>query len=282
MGHHGAKSMSAAGRWPSNRPRPEARAGRTDIRFGTTQSSRTGWRCRPSGPKESRRPNRPGGEHQRAVPVIETPEHIKAAETATREANAPYLTVMLEGKYTDAYLKGRQGRAEVHRRGPEGHRLALDFVGINVYRPMATCWPPMRRPASARSVHTSHPKMSSPWLTRPEVLYWAPKFVQSLWKAKEIYITENGCATEDELAADGNVYDTDRVMFLRATDAAPAGDRRRRAGQGLLPVEPDGQLRVERRVHGIASGWSTWTSRRRSARRSSARRSSGNVANAMR
>src|SRR5215468_4453096 len=36
-----------------------------------------------------------------AVPLIETPEHIQAAEMATREANAPFLTVMLEGKYTD-------------------------------------------------------------------------------------------------------------------------------------------------------------------------------------
>jgi beta-glucosidase len=40
-----------------------------------------------------------------AVPLIEAPEHIKAAQAATREANAPFLTVMLEGKYTDAYLK---------------------------------------------------------------------------------------------------------------------------------------------------------------------------------
>ena len=37
-------------------------------------------------------------------PVIETAEHIRAAEVATRELNAPYLTVMLEGRYTDAYL----------------------------------------------------------------------------------------------------------------------------------------------------------------------------------
>ena len=39
-----------------------------------------------------------------AVPVIDTPEHVKAAETATRELNAPFLTVMLEGRYTDGYL----------------------------------------------------------------------------------------------------------------------------------------------------------------------------------
>ena len=48
------------------------------------------------------------------------------------------------------------------------------------------------------------------------MLYWAPKHVQSLWSAKEIFITENGCAGEDALADDGRVYDTDRIMFIRA------------------------------------------------------------------
>ena len=32
------------------------------------------------------------------VPVVETPEHIAAAELATRELNAPYLTAMMEGR----------------------------------------------------------------------------------------------------------------------------------------------------------------------------------------
>src|SRR4051794_23252589 len=40
-----------------------------------------------------------------AVPVIETPQHIAAAERATRELNAQYMTVIQEGKYTDNYLK---------------------------------------------------------------------------------------------------------------------------------------------------------------------------------
>jgi len=38
------------------------------------------------------------------VPIIETREHMKAAEVATRELNAGYLTVILEGRYTEAYL----------------------------------------------------------------------------------------------------------------------------------------------------------------------------------
>ena len=33
---------------------------------------------------------------------------------------------------------------------------------------------------------------------------------------KEIYITENGCGSIDTPAADGVVYDSDRVMFLRS------------------------------------------------------------------
>jgi beta-glucosidase len=40
--------------------------------------------------------------------------------------------------------------------------------------------------------------------------------VQSLWNPKEIFITENGCASDDVITDDGRVYDTDRVTFLRA------------------------------------------------------------------
>ncbi len=36
-----------------------------------------------------------------------------------------------------------------------------------------------------------------------------------LWNVKEMYITENGCSSADVLTRDGQVYDTDRVMYLR-------------------------------------------------------------------
>ena len=38
-------------------------------------------------------------------PVIEDEVQIAACTTAMREENARFLTVVLEGKYTDAYLK---------------------------------------------------------------------------------------------------------------------------------------------------------------------------------
>lgn len=47
-------------------------------------------------------------------------------------------------------------------------------------------------------------------------MYWAPRHLHSLWGAQSIFITENGCGASDVVAEDGRVYDTDRVMFLRA------------------------------------------------------------------
>jgi beta-glucosidase len=153
-----------------------------------------------------------------AVPVIETPEHIRAAEAATRELNAPYLTVILEGQYTDAYLKAA-GKDAPKFTDMDLKTISepVDFVGINVYRPGQYVLASAERSGYRTiPINTSHPKMFSSWqLLGPEVLYWAPKFVQSLWKAKEIFITENGCAASDEPAANGNVYDSDRIMYLR-------------------------------------------------------------------
>ena len=159
---------------------------------------------------------------------------------------------MLEGKYTDAYLK--EAGKDAPKFTDEDLKIIaspVDFVGINVYRPTIYVLASDEAPGWREIPFAkSHPKMFTAWLTvGPEAMYWAPKFVQSLWSAKEIFITENGCATDDVLAADGKVYDTDRVMFLRAyltqlqratADGVPV--------QGLLPVEHDGQLRVERRV----------------------------------
>jgi beta-glucosidase len=153
-----------------------------------------------------------------AVPLIETPEHVRAAESATRELNAPYLTVMLEGTYTDAYLKACDKDAPKFT-DDDLKTIAepVDFVGINVYRPEMYVLACDQAPGYREvPFNASHPKMFAVWqVFGPEAMYWGPKFVQSLWKANEIHITENGCAADDHVAADGRVYDTDRVMYLR-------------------------------------------------------------------
>jgi beta-glucosidase len=170
-----------------------------------------------------------------AVPTMDVPAHVEAAETWTREQNAPFLTVMLEGEYTAAYLEN--AGAEAPRFTDEELKTIgspLDFVGINVYRP--ACYvEPSDEPPGYRTVpiNASHPKMHSGWhIFDPEVMYWAPRHVHSLWGAKSIFITENGCAADDRPADDGKVYDSDRLMFLRTC----LGQLQRATAEGV-PVD---------------------------------------------
>jgi beta-glucosidase len=151
------------------------------------------------------------------VPVIETPEHIEAAARAMREENAGYLTVIMEGKYTDAYL-ARHGAAAPKFTDADLKAIGtpLDFVGINCYT--AAYVRADSSPAGYVMVHppASYPHMMSPWLhVGPEALYWGPKLAAQVWNIKEIYITENGASSSDVLTPDGHVYDIDRVMYLR-------------------------------------------------------------------
>ncbi|MBW8746072.1 MAG: beta-glucosidase [Acidobacteria bacterium] len=150
-------------------------------------------------------------------PAIETEEHIAAARKAFREENAMYLSVIMEGRYTDLYLK--QLGADAPKFTPEELRTIaspLDFLGINVYAPTYVRADAGERGYVMIAPPSSFPKMASPWLTvGPESLYWAPKLIHDLWKVKEMYITENGASSDDVVAADGHVYDTDRVMYLR-------------------------------------------------------------------
>jgi beta-glucosidase len=154
-----------------------------------------------------------------AVPAIETPDNVRAAELATRELNAPYLTVMMEGRYSDDWL-AQQGADAPAFTAQELKAIGspVDFLGINVY----TSGPYVvanESPAGFETIDppSTHPHMdSTPWLkVAPETLYWAPRHVARLWKAKEIYVTENGTSGADQPAAGGAINDVDRVMYLR-------------------------------------------------------------------
>lgn len=151
------------------------------------------------------------------TPVIDTPAHVEAATRAMREENAMFMTVIQEGRYTDAYLK---------RLGPNAPKFTpadmkiigskLDFAGLNIYQPTY-----IRADDSARGYAivpppVSFPHMYSPWITvGPEALYWAPKIAAKLWNIPELYITENGASSADVLTPEGTVLDIDRVMYLR-------------------------------------------------------------------
>lgn len=151
------------------------------------------------------------------TPVYESREHIEAAHKAMREENAMFLTVVQEGRYTDLYLKGLGASAPKFT--PEEMKIIaspLDFVGVNIYQPTYVRADNSEKGYAVVQPPSSYPHMYSPWLTiGPEGIYWGPKLIADIWNVKELYITENGASSADEIAPDGHVYDTDRVMFLR-------------------------------------------------------------------
>jgi beta-glucosidase len=151
------------------------------------------------------------------APVIETPAHVEAAVRATRELNAQYMTVIQEGKYTQAYLA--DAGADAPTFSPDDLKTIsrpLDFVGVNIYTPVYVRADESPAGYAVVPHPPSFPHMPSPWLfVGPEALYWGPRHLAKIWNVKEIYITENGCSSSDVPAADGRVYDTDRVMYLR-------------------------------------------------------------------
>ncbi len=151
------------------------------------------------------------------VPVIESRDHIEAARRATREENAPFLTAVMEGRYTDGYLQ-REG-ANAPKVEPGDMKIIgspLDFVGLNVYTPEYVRADSSTAGYVVEPRQSSFPRMASNWLyLGPEVMYWAVRNVNEVWGTKVLYITENGCSADDVVTPDGRVEDTDRVMYLR-------------------------------------------------------------------
>ncbi len=152
------------------------------------------------------------------IPAIDTPAHVRAAEIATRELNGGYLTVMLEGQYIDGFLA--QAGKDAPKYTTEDLRIIsspIDFLGLNIYKPdHYVLAADNERGFALAPFPASFPHMDADWLRfGPEAMYWAPRHAAKLWGVRSIYITENGTSSSDQPAADGNVYDLDRVMYLR-------------------------------------------------------------------
>jgi beta-glucosidase len=152
-----------------------------------------------------------------ATPATDSAEDIAAAKNAFREENASILTAIMEGAYRPSYLAGLGPDAP--RIGPEDMKIIaspVDFVGLNIYQPTYVRADISEKGYALVEPSASFPRMQSKWLyVGPEVLYWAPVFSSQLWNVQNIYITENGASCADAPDKDGNVYDTDRVMFMR-------------------------------------------------------------------
>ncbi len=152
------------------------------------------------------------------IPAIDTPENVRATEIALRELNAGYLNVILEGKYTDAFLKYAGSNAPKYT-AEELKVISspIDFLGLNIYAPQHYVVASDQGVGfSLLPIPKSFPHMNSDWLrVGPETIYWVPRLAARIWKTGPIYISENGASGDDEVQPDGKIYDVDRIMYLR-------------------------------------------------------------------
>jgi beta-glucosidase len=125
--------------------------------------------------------------------------------------------VILEGKYTDGFLE--YAGADAPKFTADELKIISspnDFVGLNIYAPQFYITADDKKPFKVLPFPGSFPHMNSEWLrVGPETIYWVPRIAAKIWNIENIYISENGTSSADELAPDGKVYDLDRIMYLR-------------------------------------------------------------------
>ena len=151
------------------------------------------------------------------IPVIETPENIKAAQRATRDKSAQFLAAVMEGKYQPAYLEREGANApKVEPGDMEAIGSKLDFVGLNCYTGQYVLADSSPLGYAVVPRQASYPHMWSDWINiSPECIYWTVRNVCDLWHPPAVYISENGCSAADVVNSAGCIQDTDRVMYLR-------------------------------------------------------------------
>ena len=150
------------------------------------------------------------------VPVVETPENIAAARAAMRNINSQYLTPIMEGRYPDDRLLEKAHPPKIESGDMAIIGSPIDFLALNVYAPTyVRAAPESSTGYAVVPGPQSFPYMGLKWLKiGPEAAYWAVRIASEVWKPKSLYISENGCPSDDVVVG-GQVNDTDRVMFLR-------------------------------------------------------------------
>lgn len=155
------------------------------------------------------------------VPLTESPQDIAAAQRAFHYnwVNGGIIFPALTGQYSPLYLKELGMDAPDIRPGDlEMIRQPIDWLGLNIYT--ATYVRAANNPRGFEFLDypKGYPRLHMPWLWLvPDSLYWAVRHIRDTLGRGDlpIMITENGCAAQDEVNTQGEVIDTDRILYLR-------------------------------------------------------------------
>ena len=155
------------------------------------------------------------------VPLSESAPDIAAAQAAfpTFSLNGGITLPALTGAYSPAFLKQLGGNAPDIQEGDLAiiHQ-PLDALGFNVYTGTYVRAADTSLGYEVLDFPKGYPRLHMPWLLFvPDCIYWGIRHVSETLGHPDlpIFISENGCAAQDEVNAKGEVVDSDRILYLR-------------------------------------------------------------------
>lgn len=155
------------------------------------------------------------------VPLIESPEHIAAAQKAFGSllSNGGIIFPVLTGAYNPDLLEKLGADApEIQDGDLKNIHQPLDAIGLNIYFGSYVRAADNEQGYEVLDLPQGYPRMHMPWLhIVPESIYWSIRHISKTLGRPDlpVFITENGCAAQDEVRPDGTVMDSDRIMYLR-------------------------------------------------------------------
>jgi len=155
------------------------------------------------------------------VPLAETEAHVAAAQAAfhTVGTNGGIIFPALTGEYSPHLLELLGGQVPDMEPGDLATiHQPLDALGFNVYTGVYVRAAENPLGYEVLPFPRGYPRMHMPWLqVVPDSLYWGVRHVSDTLNRPdlEVFISENGCAAEDQLTDQGEVLDLDRILYLR-------------------------------------------------------------------
>lgn len=147
------------------------------------------------------------------IPKDETEQEIEKARKITFSNSLKmfdsniWADLTIKGQTDDELTEKFVGKEVLSKCAPK-----LDFLGVNVYRPLNfTCskkYRQMPKPGIARN--------SLGWELCPSTLYWVLRFFSERYNLP-IMVTENGMCAYDGKLTDGTVKDGHRIAYLQRT-----------------------------------------------------------------
>jgi len=153
------------------------------------------------------------------LPASDKPEDVQASQRYWEYLNGLYLDPLINGHYPERFMEFIGDSAPVI----EASDLTIakgsfDFIGLNYYASEVISSQPdegILQLASRSFSSSPFYKTALEWGIHPEGILTLLKVMKEQYGNPLVYITENGTAMEDQVLADGQVNDRDRIIYIR-------------------------------------------------------------------